>query len=140
MHDPPPEAEGADGWMECKGPKGYKIHINYDMYGNNLISVVAEEGEYYESIGVDYCGVSQQYGGVMEIRYADGKPFAGIIRYKCLDEGEPGGYPTEKVGEYLIVFGLEGYEHISHQVDVRKTPKANEVARKFADEGYTKGK
>jgi hypothetical protein len=69
---------------------------------------------------------------------ADGKtmPFAVIMRvyeYAGDDLCATNGKVT---GEFLIVKGLEGFEHIDEKIDVKTTPNPNLKARQLADRKY----
>jgi hypothetical protein len=138
------EMEGQDGWVVCDAVDGYLLEIYYDVYGNELLSVNNEGLGFSYSVSADCSAMSQNIGPVIEFRMFDGEAFAGIVRYKCLDEDpddtESYGYPTKQVGEYLIVFGLDGYEYIDVQLDVSVRNGANEWAQHSADNAHSTGK
>jgi hypothetical protein len=78
----------------------------------------------------------------IEWRLANGKPFAVIFRIdKARREVDPAEMwrPENKTGEYLLVNGLKGYEHIEFEVDAR-SPNANAQARDLADRAFMKGR
>jgi hypothetical protein len=78
----------------------------------------------------------------IEWRLADGKPFAVIFRVDQSTEGvDPAEMwrPENKRGEFLLVKGLKGYEHIDFAVDARSRD-ANAQARDMADRAYLKGR
>ncbi|MCH8330678.1 MAG: hypothetical protein IH946_04745 [Bacteroidetes bacterium] len=129
---------GSDGWEECKGKGNYKIHIYYDHYGDRIAHVLDIDGEFMTDLVASDCGMRQNYGEKLEWRFADGEPFACIIRVHCFDqeEKEKGELEFYNLNEYLLVRGLQGYVYINTDVDVKKNPNANEVARSIADKGY----
>lgn len=126
-----------DGYVVCPVIEGYEAYIFYDLYGNDMLSVRNKTANYEESPIVNDCGISQRYGGTIEWRTADGAPFAGIVRIKCLGENEEG-FPGKQISEHLIVFGLAGYESISGSIDVKTTPEANKAARNLAEDAFLK--
>ena len=131
------ENPGSDGWMECSGIGGYGIHIFYNTYGHEIASVRSSDNGFQLSLTKNSeCGQSQYYGGKLEWRLANRRPFAGIIRVVCLDfEDEEGSF--EELGQYLLVVGLEGHENIDFSVDVRENLNANVQARELADRNYS---
>jgi len=60
---------------------------------------------------------------------ANGLPFAVIVRVEINDANAE---TPKKIGESLVIKGLQGYEKIDASVDA-KTPRANEKARQIAD-------
>jgi hypothetical protein len=71
---------------------------------------------------------------MLEWRSANGQPFAVIVRHSDWDERDSA-HP-KNVGQRLVVRGLTGFESINTSVDTRKEPRANEIARARADDGY----
>jgi hypothetical protein len=71
---------------------------------------------------------------MLEWRSANGQPFAVIVRHSDWDERDSA-HPKH-IGQRLVVRGLRGFESINTSVDTRKEPRANEIARARADDGY----
>jgi hypothetical protein len=71
---------------------------------------------------------------MLEWRSANGQPFAVIVRHSDWDEHDSA-HP-KNIGKSLVVRGLTGFESINTSVDTRKEPRANEIARARADDGY----
>jgi hypothetical protein len=71
---------------------------------------------------------------MLEWRSANGQPFAVIVRHSDWDERDSA-HPKH-IGKSLVVRGLTGFESINTSVDTRKEPRANEIARARADDGY----
>ncbi|MCH8903913.1 MAG: hypothetical protein IIA45_08375 [Bacteroidetes bacterium] len=140
--------DGADIPSICEGMGVYNVYIYYDFYGNDILSIIegrGEEEEWFTDMFVEGCEDSQMYGGKLEWRLVDEKPYACIIRFTCLEMRERTDEETgniyeifEQTSEYLLVRGLEGYDKIKFDVDVKITRKANEQARILADEAYMK--
>ncbi len=128
------ENRGQDIPVECKGPGGYTLNIGYSCCaadfsvnrGKQSISLFIESGEWKQETA--------------EWRLADGKPFAIIIRYNTYKFDEEKQLMGDDDGEFLLVKGLAGYEHINEKIDVRKTTNPNVKAREIADAGYSAGK
>jgi hypothetical protein len=87
-------------------------------------------------------GFNDVYEGTVEWRIeksADGKtrPFATILRWNLMtaEDHEKATGPTKATGRVLVVtrLGPGGVCHVGY-VDARKTPDANTVARRIADE------
>ena len=128
------EKHGSDIPIRCKGFGGYDIDISYSACSSN-ISV--EKGEENTSLAMQSIDWKPK---TMEWRLAGGRPFAVILRvneYAGNDQCATGGKVT---GEFLVVKGLKGYEHIDERVDVKKTPNPNLKAREIADKGYARPK
>lgn len=121
---------GTDIPTRCKGYGGYDIYISYSACTSEFS---AEKGE--ENIPFASQSVSWKQKTV-EWRIANGKPFAVIMRvYEYAGDAycAIGGKIT---GEFLIVKGLKGYEHIDEKIAVKGTPNPNLKAREVADKGY----
>ena len=124
----------------CEGPGGYQL--NYFDSATTLQFVVENtNGKNSTTLASQALGYDTKKGKV-EFRVADGKPFAVIMRIYSYQKGDDGliKYPVKVTGEFLIVKGLKGFEHIDSKINVRKTKNANAVVRKIADGWYGKKK
>ena len=126
--------QGSDIPTRCKGPGGYDIFITYSACNSDIRAEKGADSFPLASQAVDW---KQQ---TVEWRMAQlgGKtvPFAVIMRayeYAGNDQCATGGKVT---GEFLVVKGLDGFEHIDEKVDVRKTRNPNLKARQLADSKY----
>ncbi|MFQ3581553.1 MAG: hypothetical protein SNJ49_06595 [Chloracidobacterium sp.] len=132
-------AEGSDAPMICPGQGGYRLTISFSAFAADVL-VESRDGRFSRPIASDQApNYAREKGRKAEWRLANGKPFAVILRtfaYRSNDLGEPDF--SKKVGEKLVVKGLEGFEHIDVEVDARTTPNANARARQLADEHYAK--
>ena len=135
------EAQGDDTPLRCKGYGGFEIRIDFSAASSHLrVQPTGDRTE--ESIDLAAQPLDYDARRKIEWRLADGKPFALILRVEKSKEGvDPAEMwrPENKTGEFLLVKGLKGYEHISFEVDV-KTRDANAKARELADGAYTKGR
>lgn len=128
------EEHGSDIPTRCKGPGGYDIFIGYSACSSQIS---AEKGEERIPLAMQPVDWKQK---TVEWRMAQtkgkAKPFAIIMRvyeYGGNDQCATAGKIT---GEFLVVKGLKGYEHIDEKVDVKVTPNPNTKAREIADKGY----
>lgn len=131
-------SEGGDAPLYCTGYGGYRLLVSFSAWAADVF-VESRNGRFSRLLAsgqaLDY---AEQKGRKVEWRMAGGKPFAVIIRafeYAAGDDGAPDF--SRKVGEKLLVKGLEGYERIDFAVDAQ-TPNVNVRARRLADEGYRK--
>ncbi len=116
----------------CKGIGGYRINY-FDSAANLNFSVETFDSENPINLGSQPLSYDTKTRKV-EWRLANGRPFAVIMRmnkFETNDEGLPG----KITGEYLLVKGLQKFEHIDFEVDAKK-PNANEKARESADKAY----
>lgn len=124
--------EGGHIATTCKGIGGYRMNY-FDSAGSLNFSVETFDGENPINLGSQLLSYDTKDRKV-EWRLANGRPFAVIMRmsrFETSDEGLPG----KVTGEYLLVKGLQNFEHIEFEVDARTT-SANEEARRLADNGY----
>lgn len=133
------ETHGSDTPQTCRGVEGYRLRKSFSAVATYI--EVQAAGGFSQELTKD--GESLiAYGKKIEWRLVDGKPFACIIRVFCYtgESDESGNYFADrfKKGEYLLVRGLRGFEHIKYEVDVRSTKNANEAARDLADKNYKK--
>lgn len=132
-------SEGGDAPLYCTGYGGYRLLVSFSALAADVF-VESRDGRFSRLLAsgqaLDY---AEQKGRKVEWRMAGGKPFAVIIRAFEYAAGGDDGAPdfSRKVGEKLLVKGLEGYERIDFAVDAQ-TPNANVRARRLADEHYRK--
>jgi hypothetical protein len=127
------EKHGSDIPTRCKGYGGYDVYISYSACTSMITLDRGEESLLLATQAVDW---KQK---TVEWRMANGKPFAVIMRvyeYAGDDQCADGGKIT---GEYLIIKGLKGYEHIDEIVK-KGTPNPNLKARQLADQAYAQPK
>lgn len=128
--------EEASELFACKGYGGYRIVMNYHgQFASGRIESVKP------GYTLDFASMqSLGWQPTVEWRMADGKPFAVIVRVdeRDLSKFENTGDLSKirKIGELLLVKGLKGFEALDEAVNAR-TVKANEKARRIADQGYT---
>ena len=133
------EPEGDDTPLRCEGHGGYEIRIDFSAASSHLRAQPAG-GASEEAIPLAEQPLHYDAKRKIEWRLADGKPFALIFR---VDKAKAGLDPAEmwrpenKTGEFLLVKGLKGFEHIDFEVDAR-TPNANVRARELADASFAK--
>lgn len=138
------EAEG----IECKYVGRYHVIAGYGAVTEN---VLVETRDAHVTIQLSPTRGENSLtrgAGIIEWRLANGKPFAVIARFAffdaakvlaAVDRNETAFQESFKLGEVLIVKGLEGYEDIDFEVDP-KTPNANARARELADGAYAKNR
>ena len=127
--------DGQDDAALCTGLGGYKIRIYSSAAATHM---VAEKPKTDISIPVATVAISfNENKTSVEWRMANGKPFAIIIRLpKYGDPTDADPYIGKKIGEALVVIGLDGFtETVSGSIDA-KTPNANVKARELADNAY----
>jgi len=127
--------EGSDTPMRCSTVVDYEVGI-YFSATRECLSLIRKGPplDKYETGMPGICdkGVSKRK---LEWRMANGTPFAIIIRQKEWKQNQDG-ITEEQVGEKLLVKGLAGFQPLDDAVDAMKDPKANESARKKADDFY----
>lgn len=130
------EEQGTDLPTICKGPGGYSISVGYSACsaqisvdkGTESTPLVMQSGNFKQNI--------VEWRMAQASTNAKTVPFAVILReyeYAGDDLCATGGKVT---AEFLIVKGLDGFEHIDEKIDVRKTPNPNLKARQIADKKY----
>jgi hypothetical protein len=122
------QCKGAEPTFTCTGYGNYRIVMG-------IGGVFADAR--VESTKSDYSlqianRQSVGWNPKIEWRMANGKPFAVILRVDINDENAE---IPKKIGESLIIKGLQGHENIDATIDA-KTPQANKKAREIADGGY----
>lgn len=118
---------GQDGVQRCDGPDGYYVKTSYSVM-DTIYTVMKEDSEFMRVfVSTEN---TEEAGPMLEWRLANGKPFAVILRFYVYGPVE------DKIEEYLIVEGLEGYEHIDFKIYVETTENANIEARTVADNAY----
>jgi hypothetical protein len=135
--------EGQDMPLKCRGYGGYYIYISYSAFASH-ITIRTVDGNDNIDLAEESLNYSDKKGNKIEWRFADGKPFAVILKISKYNEkvinnlfGTP--YQEKnKTGELLIIKGLKGYEHIDFEVNVITTTDAITKARELADETYLK--
>lgn len=128
------EATGTDLPTICKGPGGYSVSVGYSACS---AQISVEKGSESTPLVMQSGNFKQN---TVEWRMAQSKgktvPFAVILReyeYAGDDLCATGGKVT---AEFLIVKGLDGFEHIDEKIDVRKTRNPNLQARQIADKKF----
>lgn len=119
----------AEELFACKGYGGYRLKLSYHGLFAGARIEATKSGYALDLAAMQSLGWQPK----VEWRLADGKPFAVIVRVderETTDEENP-----KKIGEWLVVKGLAGFEDIDKAVDA-KNAKANEEARRVADEAY----
>ena len=133
-----PGNQGNSGHIStyCQGFNGYRIHI-YDTATTMEINVQSDDQQRTVHVASQSLSFNRNNKKV-EWRMRDGKAFAVIMRAYKYQLGEDGliTYPERRTGEFLLVKGLPGYEHIDYEVNVRNTSNANEQARRMADQNF----
>jgi hypothetical protein len=137
--------EGGDMPLKCNGYGGYYIYISYSAFASH-ITIRTVDGNDSIDLAEESLNYSDKKGNKIEWRFADGKPFAVILKISKYNEkvinnlfGTP--YQEKnKTGESLIIKGLKGYEHIDFEVNFKTTTDAITKARKLADRAYLKGR
>ena len=137
--------EGQDMPLRCRGYGGYYIDIGYSAFASHIRinTINVDDGIYLATESLNY---SDKKGNKIEWRFANGKPFAVILKIskyndKVLNDlGETPYQKKYKTGESLIIKGLKGYEHIDFEVNFKTTTDAITKARKLADRAYLKGR
>lgn len=129
----PPGGEG-DGWQECALYGDYKLVIRYDFMGLEIYDVATKDDAFSASLYAENCGDFQTFGNTIELRLADGLPFAAIVEVVCLKETADGEI-EEMGGSYLAVVGLKRYADLFGQADF-ENGESWETARSIADELY----
>jgi len=120
----------------CTGYGGYRLHI-FDSANAMHINVQSNDQSVSVPVANQDLGFDMNTKKV-EWRFKDGKPFAVIMRIKQYQmEEDLIRYPVRVLFESLRVVGLPGYEQIDYRVSVKKAPKPNEEARRWADRGYS---
>ncbi len=127
------EKQGSDIPTTCKGYGGYDIFIYYSACTSEIQARKGAESFQLASQAVNWKQKTVEWR--MAQAYGKTVPFAVIMRvyeYAGDDLCATNGKIT---GEFLIVKGLEGNEHIDEKIDV-KTPNANLKARQLADKKF----
>lgn len=127
---------GSDPLVICKSVGGYRISIGYSAMDAGISIESLKDKD--DSINLDV--VCSNFGGKVEWRLANGKPFAVIIRlgkYKDRSNSDNPCAEANRLGSTLVVKGMKGWQHINFEVD-GATPNANVIAREKADQNYSK--
>jgi len=129
-------ARGSDSPNICPGPGGeYTVTETFSAYDTRRGISLKDDTSFDVSLrpSEEDCPVAR-FGNKLEWLMTGGQPFAVIQRITCYAHDENGGGAGRRLGEYLVVKGLKGYESIDGTVNT-KTKKANEKARAIAKEG-----
>ncbi|NMO13955.1 hypothetical protein HPC49_08855 [Pyxidicoccus fallax] len=134
------EPAGEDAPIECMGPGGEYMLVEWYSAFDFFRDIRLKGGtEVVVSLRPpDTLCPAARFSPKLEWRMKDGKPFAVIQRVSChavVDNMKHG----KKLGEYLVVKGLKGYEAIDGLVPT-KAKNANSQARALADAGLAKQK
>lgn len=125
----------------CKTVGSYRVRIIPAGAWAETIEIVNLQGETVASLGTHGYGYSTTGKRMLEWRMANGKPFAVIFRVNkfnseaSLENGDSPYLDKYKIGEALIIRGLDGYSQIDFEID-GKTKNANLAAQKKADENF----
>jgi len=135
--------EGQDMPLKCKGYGQYYVYIYYSALASHISIKSLNNKDDFIYLSPEKIDFSDQKDSKIEWRLADGKPFAVILKISRYDDKvqENGENPYQdqyKIGEFFLVKGLKGYEHIDFTVDARTTPDALTRARELADAAYLK--
>lgn len=130
------EERGTDLPTRCKGLGGYDILVGYSACSAQIS--VEKGSESYPLImqSGNFKQTRVEWRMAQASTNAKPAPFAVIMRayeYAGDDLCATGGKVT---AEFLIVKGLEGFEHIDEKIDVKKTRNPNLKARQLADKKY----
>jgi hypothetical protein len=140
-------SEGEDVPQLCKGYGGYGLYRTSAVYRVSLaiqdssrkftVPVVAAEDEKAKELE-NTC--VKKFGEKIEWLVEKGKPFAFIVRvsyFKDTNNDQTVFNAKNKVGEFLFVRGLKGFESLQHEVSVMNTAfNPNEQARMLAYRFY----
>ena len=125
----------------CKAVGGYRLRIVPAGAWAESLEIVDKKGETIASLGTHGYGFSTAKNKKLEWRMANGKPFAVILRinkYNSEKANEDGDNPflaKYKIGEALMIKGLDGHSQIEFEID-GKEKNANVKAQKKADENF----
>jgi hypothetical protein len=140
-------SEGEDVPQLCKGYGGYWLYRTSAVYRVSLaiqdsarkftVPVLAAENEKAKELEK---ACVKKFGDKIEWLVENGKPFAFILRvsyFKDTSDEQMVFNPQNKVGEFLFVRGLKGFEALQHEVSVTDTAyNPNEQARMLAHRFY----
>lgn len=126
------EGEGGDVPQVCRGFGGYVVRLNFSATETSI--EVARGKAFSRSLTKEDDGFLG-HGAKMEWRLKDGMPFAVIVRRYDYDLNKEPRHPDprNKTGERLLIRGLQGFDKLSAEVNVREK-NANERARRIADD------
>ena len=130
------EKHGSDIPTRCKGPGGYDIFITYSACNSYIGAEKGSDSIPLASQSVAWKQQTVEWRMAQASTNAKTVPFAVIMReyeYAGDDHCATGGKVT---AEFLIVKGLDGFEHIDEKIDLRKTRNPNLKARQIADKKY----
>lgn len=129
----PARNEGQHTSLFCQGYGGFQLHI-FDAATIVQINLETLDRRISLPLAQQSLTYTQQVSKI-EWRFADGKPFAVIMRVFKYSTGGEFPFQGKPIGESLIVKGLPGFEQIDYEVDA--TSNANAKAREMADNGYS---
>jgi hypothetical protein len=120
----------------CKAVGGFRVRIVPAGAWAESIEIVDSKGKTITSLGTHGYGFSVTGKRMLEWRMANGKPFAVILRTNKYDmEKATESGDKYKIGEKLLIRGLEGHSQIDFEVDT-KEKNANAKSQKMADENF----
>ncbi len=140
-------SEGEDVPQLCKGYGGYWLYRTSTAYRVNLaiqdtsrkftVPLVAADDD--DAKALEDASV-KKFGDKIEWLLENGKPFAFIVRvayYKDTQDEQTVFSPKNRIGEFLFVRGLKGFERLQYEVSVLNTAfNPNEQARMLAYRFY----
>lgn len=122
--------EGQDMPIICNGPDKYKIEVNYSACCEYI--QISGHKNFFLDLPVQI--ISTIDNRVLEWRLANGKPFAIISRVDVYN-GDLA-LDAKKVREVLLIRGLDGFDEINHEVNIKGNTNYNQEARSLADRSY----
>lgn len=140
-------SEGEDVPQLCKGYGGYWLYRTSNVYRVSLaiqdssrkfsVPMIAAEDAKAKELENNCV---KKFGNKIEWLIENGKPFAFIVRvsyFKGTNDEQTVFNPKNRVGEYLFVRGLKGFETLQYEVSVTGTAfNPNEQARMLAKRAY----
>jgi hypothetical protein len=137
--------EGGDMPIMCKGYGDYIPYIYFSAI-NTMLSIIKVRSvgddlfiDDDSSVAIGTLSSSEdttpkisRKSTKVEWRLANGKPFAVIVRLPRFREGDW----SVRIGEELVVQGLDDLKSFRVPIDTKKEPNANVRARELADERY----
>lgn len=131
--------------LKCKGCGQYYIYIFYSVYASHITVYTGKNDDDSIYLSSERGDFVRQKDSKVEWRLADGQPFAVILKVSkynenVLNEAKNPYQDQYKIGEFILVKGLKGYEHIDLQFNAKKTPNAFAKARESADAAYLKSR
>lgn len=125
----------------CKAVGCYRARVIPAGVWAETLEIFDSQGKPVTSLGTHGYGYTTNGKRLLEWRLANGRPFAVIFRINkfnseaSLEKGDSPYLDKYKIGEALIVRGLDGFRQIDFEIE-GKTKNANLTAQKKADENF----